>query len=436
MASGCRIWRASAAILVGDLSPNGRVLPTSIPGGTALIDIESGESLARVQAIFPRDFEWLGQDRALIHRSAMMSSFTIDFDSGTEHVVKFSKEAIDRVVALRAHNEFFALTDLSVLRLRAGDGRTDESLTLLDQKPFKIQNWQRNEGEMTVDGRFYVIAAQDLNFISSDTLESTRSGVGPFEIRTIVPQPDPDLLLLIGENPGIDPNMGMRYYMYSISRETFAPLDAAYRNQGRIVYLANIRKLGFVTQNRIALLDKLPVDDPMTHDDFVAFVTREQDQHRSATARESRGPQLSGTGPVRVETIPGARVTDADLRHELDRVVGACARQCRRNRHRADEQICHEAGWDKIGSCHRPRQARSGRAAGVAAALLHEAVRWMLDVERGTIIQSIMTAGPHPSEVVGAGAVPVTHLTDLEASQTNTPQYEGLQAQVMNSGGR
>jgi hypothetical protein len=74
--------------------------------------------------------------------------------------------------------------------------------------------------------------------------------VAPFEVRTVVPFPDPDLILLIGDNPGIDLNMGLRYYVYSISRQTFAQPDRAYPNRGRIVYLANIHKLGFVTPAR------------------------------------------------------------------------------------------------------------------------------------------------------------------------------------------
>ena len=420
--------------LVGDLSPNGRVLPTSIPGGTSLIDIETGESLARVQSIFPREFAWLIQDRALIHRSASMNSFTVDFDSGDEHIVKFPKEAIDRVVA-RAfpRNEFFALTGLSALRIRVGDGHSDEPLTLVDQKSFKIQNWQRNEGVVTSDGRFYVIAAQELNFISTDTLLTTTVNLGPFEVRTLVPQPNPDLILLVGDNPGIDQNMGMRYYIYSISRQTFTQVDEAHRNQGRIVYLANIHKLAFVTQNRVSLLDSLPVGDSTSHEDFVAFMTREQDQHRTAMAAQSRGPTVSGVGPVRVESIPGARVvmttsgnnwtvTSAPLANvEGIGIIQPTNFMTRPDGTKQGVVVVH---------------VRSGAGAPLSLVLSsHESVRWTLVVERGAVLKSIMTAGPHPSDVVGAGSVPVAHLTDIEASQTNTPEYESLQGQVLRTMG-
>jgi hypothetical protein len=427
--------------LVGELSPNGRVLSTSVPGGTALIDIESGETLARLQSIFPRDFAWLGQDHALIHRTASMSSFTVDFDSGNEHPVRFPKEAIDRAIPRStAPDEFFALTGQSVLRMRAGDGRSEEALTLIDQKPLKIQSWQRNEGEVSADGRFYIIAAQDLNLISTDTLMTTTVTVAPFEIRTVVPQPNPDLLLFIGENPGIDRNMGMRYYLYSISRQTFAQPDAAYRNQGRIVYLANIRKLGFVSQNRVALLDTLPVGDILSHEEFVALMTREQDQRRTAQAQENRGPQVSGTGPVRVETLPGARVTmvtsgsnwTVTTAPNIDKTAGS-------------------VNIEGIGIVQTANLIRKPDGAQEGLAVVHvkrgdgsplslvlssrAAVRWTLMVEPGAALKSIMTAGPQPCEVVGAGSVPVIHITNVEASRTDTPEYESLQAQVARTAG-
>jgi len=427
--------------IVGELSPNGRVLPTSVPGGTSLIDIESGESLARVQSIFPREFTWLGRDRALIHRSASMSSFTVDFDSGNEHAVRFPKEAIERALARSSpRNEFFALTGLSALRVRVGDGHTDEPLTLLDQKPFNIQNWQRNEGEVTADGRFYAIAAQDLNFISTDSLLTATVTVAPFEIRTLVPQPDPDLILLIGDNPGIDRNMGMRYYVYSISRQTFAQPDAAYRNQGRIVYLANIHKLGFIGQNRVTLLDSLPVEKSMSHEEFVSLMTREQDQHRTAMAQESSAPHISGTGPVRVETIPGARVTmvTSGSNWTVSSSPGGSLA--------SDGASIEGIGIEQTSNyVTKPDGSKQGvaivhvkRGSGAPVSLVlssHEAVRWMITVERGAVIKSIMTAGPHPAEVIGMGSVPVTHITNLEASQTDTAGYESLQAQVVRATG-
>jgi len=79
---------------------------------------------------------------------------------------------------------------------------------VLEEQPFKIQNWQRNQGELTAEGRYYVIAAQDLNLIATDTLQTTTIPVGSFEGRTVVPLPDPDLTLLIGENLGVDRNVG------------------------------------------------------------------------------------------------------------------------------------------------------------------------------------------------------------------------------------
>jgi hypothetical protein len=424
----------------GDVSPNGRVLPTSVPGGTSLIDVESGESLARVQSIFPRDFTWLGQDRALIHRAASMNSFTIEFDSGEEHAVRFPKEAIDEAIARNSpQNEFFALTGLSALRFRTGSGHSEEPLTLLDQKPFKIQNWQRNQGQPTADGRFYLIAAQDLNFISTDTLLTTTVAVAPFEIRTVVPQPNPDLILLIGDNPGIDQNMGMRYYIYSISRQTFAQPEAAYRNQGRIVYLANVHKLGFVSQNRITLLDSLPLEEAMSHEDFVGLMTREQEQHRAATAQEIRGPHINGTGPVRVETLPGARVTmltsgsnwtvsttPTDAPSDTATVEGIGIAQTSNYVTKAD------------GSKQGVAIVHVKRGAGAPISLLlssHDGVRWMITIERGAVIRSIMTAGPKAAEVVGMGSIPVTHITDIEANQTNTAEYQILEAQVIHATG-
>jgi hypothetical protein len=421
----------------GDVSPNGRVFPTSVPGGTALIDVESGESLARVQSIFPRDFTWLGQDRALIHRAASMSSFTVEFDSGDEHAVRFPKEAIDQAIARNSpQNEFFALTGLSALRFRTGSGRSEEPLTLLDQKPFKIQNWQRNPGQVTADGRFFVIPAQDLNFISTDTLLTTTVAVAPFEIRTVVPLPNPDLILLIGDNPGIDQNMGMRYYVYSISRQSFAQPEAAYRNQGRIVYLANIRKLGFVSQNRVTLLDSLPLEEAISHEDFVGFVTREQEQHRAAMAQERRGPQISGTGAVRVETLPGARVTM--LTSGNNWTVSATPTGAGSSDAAAVEGIGIAQTSNYV---TKPDGSKEGvaivhvkRGSGAPISLVlssHEAVRWMITIERGAVVRSIMTAGPKPAEVVGMGSIPVTHITDTEANQTNTAEYQSLETQVM-----
>jgi hypothetical protein len=427
--------------ILGELSSNGRVLTTSMPGGTALIDIESGEMLARVQSIFPQDFSWLGQGQALIYRAAMLASLTVDFESGNEHPIKFSKDPINRIIPrLANHNEFLALTSFSAMRVRMGDGRSEDPLTLLDQKPFKIQNWLRNPGVVTADGRFYVIASQDLNLVSTDTLVTTTIAIAPFEIRILVPLPNPDLILLNGDNPGINPNTGWRQYVYSVSRQTFAPLDRTDMNQGRIVYLANVHKLGVVTQNRIALLDTLPVGEALSREDFVATMMREQDQHRTAMAEQNRGPRISGTGPVRVETLPGARVTmlTSGSNWTVSSAPGV-------------DKTSDSADVEGIGIVQttnfipKPDGTKEGvavvhvrRGNGEPLSLVlssHGAVRWTLIVERGAVIKSIMTAGPQLSEVVGAGSVPVTHITNAEASRTDTPEYEGLQAQVMRTTG-
>jgi hypothetical protein len=255
LANGKRIARIEGAggNALGDLSPNGRILPLSAPGGTSLVDIETGEALVRIEAISPTDFAWLGPERALIHRPATISSLTVDFDSGSETPIKFSKEPIERVVpSLTAPGEFLALSDLSVMRLMVGEGVGEARVTLLDLKPFKIQNWMRNGGVLSSDGRYYVIAAQDLNFVSTRTLTINAVGVGPFEVRIVVPLPDPDLILLNGDNPGINPNTGWRQYVYSLSRQTFSPLDRTDMKDGRIVYLPTVHKIGIITQNRIA----------------------------------------------------------------------------------------------------------------------------------------------------------------------------------------
>jgi len=426
--------------LLGELSPNGRVLSTSIPGGTGLIDAESGEVLARVLSIFPRDFAWFGQDRALIRRAAMTGSFTVDFATGSETPVRITKEAIERAVARpSSRNEYFGLTGLSVLRIRAGDGPAGEPMTLLDEKPFSIQNWQRNEGELTADGRYYVIAAQDLNLIATDTLKTTAIPIGSFEGRTVVPLPDPDLILLIGDNPGVDRNMGMRYYVYSISRQTFSPVDSAYQNHGRLVFLPNINKIGFVTQNRVALLASLPVGEPMSREDFVAMMTREREQQRVAMV-----PTVRPLVPPRADAQPSPRVAIATANGVITLPAGIALPSGVAAG--SDDRTVEGIGITEAANhVTKPDGTTQGvaivhvkKGTGAPLSLLlssHEAIRWMIMVEPGAVIKSILTAGPYPAEVVGARSVPVTHITDVEASQTDTADYGKLQAQVLRATG-
>jgi hypothetical protein len=437
LGSGKRIARIEGAggDLLGDLSPNGRILPLSAPGGTSLIDIETGESLARVDAISPTDFAWLGPDRALIHRRSMISSYTVDFDSGSESPINVSKEPIDRVVASStAPGEFLALTDLSAMRLKVGAGVGEARLTLLDLKPFKIQNWMRNAGVLNSDGRYYVIAAQDLNFLATRSLTINTVAVAPFEVRIVVPLPDPDLILLNGDNPGINPNTGWRQYVYSLSRQTFAPLDRTDMKDGRIVYLPTVHKIGIITQNRIALLDSLPVGPVISHGDFVSTMNLEQQQHREAMTQQARGPQVRGVGPVQVQTLPGARITMQTSGSSWTVTSQAVA---------ADIE---GIGIQQSGNAlSKPDGTREGlvvvhvmRGSGTPIALVmssHEPVRWMLSIEHGAVITSIMTAGPKASEVQGAGSIAITHVSDADASQTNSPEFERLQTDVTRAAG-
>jgi len=436
LGSGKRIARVDGmgGDLGGEVSPNGRVLTTSIPGGMALLDLETGESLARIQGIFPQDFAWLSPSRALIHRAAMNASFTVDFDSGTEHPLKFTRMPIDRVVPGTAPGEFLALSGVAALRIKVGAGRAEEPLTLLDQKPFRIQNWLRNPGVLTADGRYYVIAAEDLNFVATGTLVTTSVAVAPFEIRSVVPLPAADLILLSGDIPGLSSNISWRQYVYSLSRQSFAPLERAELEQGRIVYLANVRKLGLIAQNRVALLDSLPVKPALSHDDFVAALTREQEQQRSATAQQQRLPQISGSGPVRVETLPGARVTmltsgegwTVSTSPEAAGVEGIGIVQ-------AANRIARPDGSSEgIVLVH---VRRGGGAPFVLLLSSHEAVRWTLNIERGAALKAILTAGPQAAEVYGAGAIPVSHVSNTDASRTDTPDYARLQAEVARAAG-
>jgi hypothetical protein len=416
---------------LGELSPNGRILPLSAPGGVSLIDVETGESLARVESISPDDFAWLGAERALIHRAALISSSIVDFSTGGEGPIKFSKEAIDRVIpSIAAPGEFLALTGLSAMRLKVGEGIGAEPVTLLDLKPFKIQNWMRNAGVLSSDGRYYVIAAQELNFVSMHSLITNAVAVAPFELRILVPLPDPDLILLNGDNPGINPNTGWRQYVYSISRQTFSPLDRTDMKDGRITYVSSVRKIGFITQNRIALVDSLPVGPAISRADFVTTMNLEQEQHREAMAQQARGPQVSG-GQFKVQTLPGTRITM--------QTAGAAPSQ-------PAASYIEGIGIQQSGNAiSKPDGTREGlvvvhvqRGSGAPVALVlasHEAVRWMLSVERGAVISAIMTAGPKASEVQGAGSIAVTHISAVDASQTNSPQFEQLQTDVTHAAG-
>jgi hypothetical protein len=430
LGSGKRIARIEGAggDALGELSPNGRILPLSAPGGTSLIDVETGESLARVDALYPQDFAWLGSERALIHRAALISSFTIDFDSGTENPLKISKEPIDRVIpSLSAPGEFLALTGTSAMRVKVGAGPGEERLTLLDARPFKIQNWMRNAGVLNSDGRYYVIAAQDLNFVSTRNLMTTPVAIAPFEVRIVVPLPDPDLILLNGENPGINPNTGWRQYVYSYSRQTFSPLDRTDMKDGRIVYLPTVRKIGIITQNRIALVDSLPVGPAISHTDFVTTMNLEQEQHREAMAQQGRGP-------VRVQTLPGSRIVMQTSGSSYPPTSQAGA------------SVIEGIGIQQSGNAiSKPDGTREGlvvvhvkRGDGTPIALVlssHEPVRWMLSLERGAAVSAIMTAGPQNSEVQGAGSIAVTHISDAGASQTNSPEFERLQTDVTRAAG-
>jgi hypothetical protein len=425
LANGRRIARVEGAggDALGDLSPNGRVLPVSGPGGTSLMDVETGESLASVQSIDPADFAWMGPQRALIHRRSQIGSFIVDFDSGLESPVRISKEPIEKLVpSAVAPDQYLALTGLSAMRVRVGSGLGEAPLTLLDLKPFKIQNWMRNAGVLTSDGRNYVIAAQDLNLVSTSSLITTTVPVAPFEIRIVVPLPDPDLLLLSGENPGISPNTGWRQYVFSIARRTFTPLDRTDMKDGRIVYLTTVRKVGFITQNRVTLLDSLPVGTPISHGDFLTTMNLEQ-QHR-AMAQPVPGPGVSGGAQRITMQAPGNNWNVSSPPGTVD-IEGIGVVQSANAIARAD------------GSREGLVLVHVKRSGGPLTLVLssHEPVRWTLSLEYGATVTSIMTAGPKSSQVVGAGTIPVTHISDNDASQMGTPDYERLQAEVAQAAG-
>lgn len=422
--------------LVGELSPNGRIVPVSIPGGTSLVDVESGESLARVQSIMPADFTWLGPEHAMIHRRASLSSFVVDFDSGTERPLTFTKESIDHIVsAPNSPDQFIAITGTSLLRIRVDPGHAADPVSLLDLQPFKVQNWQRNEGVLTADHRTYVIAARELNFIATDTLQTTTVAIAPFEVRDVVPMSSPDLILLSGENPGIDRNMGWRRYVYSLTRKSFTPVVRGELDKGRIIYLANVQKLAIVTQNRIAMLDQLPLDAALSNADFLSTMNLEQEQLHAAQAQQNAIPHISGVGPVRVETLPGARVTMQTSGNNWSVSSTPQASDV--------EGIAVEHAVNVIS---KPDGSKQGlivvnvrrRVTGTPLVLLllsRDSVRWWLHVDKGTSISSIVTAGPGTAEVSGASGVPISHITDAFATQMNSPEYQRLEAEVLRVSG-
>ena len=174
--------------------------------------------------------------------------------------------------------------------------------------------------------------------------------------------------------------------------------------------------------------------------DVIRLLMREgQDQRRTALAQENRVPQVSGSGPVRVETLPGARVTMVTSGNNW--TVSTVP-----NIDKTSDTVNIEGiGIVQTANfIHKPDGAKQGlavvhvkRGDGSPLSLVlssRGAVRWTLMVERGAVLKSIMTAGPQPCEVVGA-AVPVIHITNVEASRTDTPEYESLQAQVARAAG-
>lgn len=383
----------SNTIGIGELSPNGRIFLTSSQQPRVLYfrDSENGDVIAELP-MAGIEFTWLDNATAAYPEQTVKQPYLVDFNTGEMIEVKGIAGGSFRAVAVAdTANQYAFFSHTKVAKIEYLRDQAEPTVKLIAEQSLP------NGGTCsisTVVGKRVVCWIPDLSSVDPKTFEVDSVAFKPFTIQKIVPTPDADQVVITGYFMGHS-NETPKSYIYSLSNKALSLIDRSREPYERLTYVQSVNKLATIKDAKIEFLGKLPLAAP------VALQTFFEDEQTAINLAKLKSFELAQSGSggtpsfppnsLPAPTGPFARLSKVAQVEAVGVYQGGGSKQALQN---------HGTGTVEVRIRRTPQPL-------VLVLSSYEPVKWVLTQESGAVLAAVIVSGYYPSQVIGAGNVPV-----------------------------
>ena len=426
----------------GSLSPNGRLLVTAEDRDAVVREAETGKALIRFADVRSYAFFWLGGVGAVYVPGGEREPVFLDFASGLATRIPLGTPSVEQAVPALGSDSRFALLGFNrvgVIDLAASPQGRIARLSQ-ETKLSEGGGLARNTSGLTADGATFFGTGQYLRVMSTKSMQMRAVAFDPLRLQSATATADPDRLYLTGffrDAAGA----GGESMLYSLSRQTLAPVLRDRLLSTRVIYIAPLRRNAVIDGSKVSLLDAVPAGSEVNANAYLAQRASAASVQAAARAEQlaaivsasgrasSRAEQLAALG-LSSDALSGRRLP-ATTEVSADARLALLARN-------ADIEAVGVYEGSEVGKARgasartgtvQVRVARSPRPV-ILSLSSYEPVRWVVTVEPGAQLAAVLQSGYGDSEVLGAGNARVYKTGKSYAYQRGGADYARVNTEV------
>ena len=420
---------------MGVLSPNGRLFTTSVIGHLSIRNTETGAVILEIPKTRAHNFRWIDDKTALYNTDDSHKLMLVDFVNGSESLVSEIQGPHSGILpATGASGEFLVANYRTIVKATVDRSSQEARLKLIDEKPMIGRGWASNTSGLAADGKRLFSASKELTITSLATLEQEKISFEPLYVQTAIATPDPDKILLTGFVQGVS-SSGI--YLFSLTERTISAVSKDKLVSTRLLYIPTLKKQAVIAESKIAVLDELPVEEPVGLTKFMSDAMEAANQRK---LDEAQRMELLQNG------APAASVHGSYGRYGGNQPPGMPA---------PFAELAKDAKIEAVGVYQPPRASvrpgvpRGAMEAGTIVVRVrqsskpvvlvlssYEAVHWDLKVDPGARLAAVLVSGYNQPRVTGNGSARVMMMGRQHAYKLDSNEYNVLNQAVQRMTGK
>jgi hypothetical protein len=428
----------------GSLSPNGRLLVTAEDRDAVVREAETGKALIRFADVRSYAFFWVGDVGAVYVPDGEREPVFLDFASGLVTKIPLGTPNVEQAVPALGSDSRFALLGFNRVGVIDLVASPQGRIAQLSQE-IKLSEgggWARNTSGLTADGATFFGTGQYLRVMSTKSMQMRAVAFDPLRLQSATATADPDRLYLTGffrDAAGA----GGESMLYSLSRQTLAPVLRDRLLSTRVIYIAPLRRNAVIDGSKVSLLDAIPAGPEINANTYLAqrasaaSVQAAARAEQLAAIRSASGRVSSRAVQLELAALGLSPDALSGRRLPVTAEVPADARLALLARN-ADIEAVGVYEGSEVGKARgasartgtvQVRVARSPRPV-ILSLSSYEPVRWVVTVEPGARLAAVLQSGYGDSEVLGAGSARVYKTGKSYAYKRGGAEYARVNTEV------
>ena len=416
LSSGRSLFQERGTQHVVSMAANGRLFAQATLGVVRLRVSDGGETLLEMPDT--RAVQWLGKQFVLVRSYSAKPSYLLNLRTGEE--VALPVDAVSSSVRLLpvpgADQRFNLLTTRGIYQFEIGelDGKTQVSL--VGEKPgFDPRMALVDSGQLSSDGKEWVFGQRKLFRFDLQTLELREQSFEPALVAGAWPTTNPEqfVVSLNVRGPGGGAVSLNGNYLFDSSNGTLARVEGA-AAQRPMRYFASIKRLAQIDYPMLRLPERVETAAAQPVDQAIGTLLDEANQQVLAQAAVE-AQWIAQSAALAPDSPLFAQMRDAQIEG-----IGI---------YEGREKVTLPGQFRAMGKV-LVTVRRSPRPV-VLVLSAYEPVQWSIKLEPGARLATVLLCGYYESSVQGASDTRVLRIGREYAHQSEGPEYQALQRQVM-----